>query len=329
MWPFSRTLIPEAADESESPLEQRHKALVYQEEAKRVAKLTLQYPRIETGGSLFGYWTHSGSPIISIVSGPGRGSRHNPTSFYQDETYLRDLGTELYDKHGMQHIGEWHSHHLMRLNEPSQGDAATILSGMRQRGWSRFLLLITTIEDSEEGLVLENYFLFSETGPAPEPLRVLQLPGSSPFRTEQDVAREEPMRPLPQVAWRPGPFTPGLRKAVREVFPDAWFTSTDARGRLAKIARDFNAAGIECRMVPSEEGRELQLLLGEVILRLGPGFPDEAPEWLGAERPKDLESWSASTDLVAWFLRANSKYSDEASTYTDNGGRDNETDNST
>ena len=103
-----------------------HKALIYQNEAKRIAQLTLQYPSIETGGSLFGYWTHSKSPIVSLASGPGRGSRHNHTSFYQNETYLHDMGTELYDQHGMQHIGEWHSHHRLGLNQPSEGDVNTI-----------------------------------------------------------------------------------------------------------------------------------------------------------------------------------------------------------
>ena len=85
--------------------------LIYREEAHRIAILTLQYPNIETGGSLFGYWTHSGSPIISFAGGPGHGSRHDKWSFCQNETYRLNLGTELYDKHGLQHVGEWNSHH--------------------------------------------------------------------------------------------------------------------------------------------------------------------------------------------------------------------------
>ena len=78
------------------------KLLIYGSEAERLAQLTAQYPDIETGGDLFGYWTHSGSPVVSFAIGPGRSSRHHFTSFYQDETYLREVGTELYDQHGRQ-----------------------------------------------------------------------------------------------------------------------------------------------------------------------------------------------------------------------------------
>ncbi len=301
---FSRKLIPKMAAVPEPSYSEGHKALVYEDEAKRIANLTLQYPDIETGGSLFGYWTHSGSPIISIASGPGCDSRHHRTSFYQDEAYLHDLGTMLYDQHGLQHVGEWHSHHRMGLNEPSQGDVNTILSGMHQMGWSRFLLLITTIKDPEVGLVLENYFLFSKNKAEPEPLRILTLPGSSPFRATEHVTREEKTRPVSNMTWYPGPFTPGTRQVAQEVFPNSWFTSTDGRARLTKIAQDFRAVGIECRMAPEKDGRKLKLLLGEAALLLGPDFPENAPEWLGNERLADLEPWTASTNLVEWYLRA-------------------------
>jgi len=41
------------------------KVLIYATEADRVASLTLEHPDIETGGDLFGYWTHTGSPIVA------------------------------------------------------------------------------------------------------------------------------------------------------------------------------------------------------------------------------------------------------------------------
>lgn len=304
MWLFSRKLTNDTTAVSDKFLEEHRKVLVYQEEAKRIANLTLQYTDIETGGSLFGYWMHSGSPIISFASGPGLHSRHNPTSFYQDETYLLNLGTELYDQHGLQHIGEWHSHHRLGLNEPSQGDINTIFSGMRQKGWLHFLLLITTIENFKEGMVLANYFLFSENRTTPDPLRILTLPGSSPFRTPEHLTREEPIRSVPKMSWRPGPFTPGARRLAQEVFPDAWFTSIDGKDRLAKIAHEFRDAGVECRMVPCKEGQEIQLLIGEDILILDREFPNKAPEWFGMNKPENIDEWSSSTDLVKWYFSA-------------------------
>jgi hypothetical protein len=184
------------------------KVLIYQKEANRIAILTLQYPNIETGGSLFGYWTHSGSPIISFAGGPGHDSRHNKWSFYHSESYLLSLGTELYDKHGLQHVGEWHSHHQLDSNKPSDGDVRTIISEMRQRDWSRFLLLITTIKDQNADLVLENYFLFSGNDVTPRPLGILLLPGSSPFRKTEHAMKEEAITPKHQLTWQPGPYTP-------------------------------------------------------------------------------------------------------------------------
>ena len=296
-----------------------HKALIYNEEAKRIAKLTLQYPSIETGGSLFGYWTHSKSPIVSLASGPGRGSRHNHTSFYQNETYLHDMGTELYDQHGMQHIGEWHSHHRLGLNQPSEGDVNTIRLGMRQKGWSHFLLLITTIKNPKEGLVLENFFLFSEPEVVPEPLRIVLLAGSSPFRIPEYDKREEPCKMLPKLAWQLGPFTPGTRRSAREVFPDAWFTSASGRSRLVKIASDFSERGINCRMIPQKSGLELKLLLGEDELLLDSGFPQKAPQWFGSKPATNLEPWLESTNLVEWYL-ANKKQNVEPSTPVEKGG---------
>jgi len=284
---------------------ERHKVLVYENEARNVANLTLQYPDIETGGSLFGYWTHGGSPIVAFASGPGLRSTHNATSFYQEEAYLHDLGTTLYDRHGLQHIGEWHSHHQLGLNRPSGGDVRTIRLGMQQKSWARFLLLISTIKNVAEGVVLKNYFLFTDEREDPEPLRILLLPGKSPFRTGEFLDREEPTLLVEQMAWGPGPYTPEpSRQAAEEVYPGAWFTTADARERLAKIQGDFRRIGIECRIRPDEDGRHLELELGETRLVLGPEFPREAPRWTGAGQPPKRGEWDESTDLVAWFRRA-------------------------
>jgi hypothetical protein len=280
-----------------------HKVLMYEREARNIANLTLQYPDIETGGSLFGYWTHSGAPVVALAIGPGRRSRHAATSFHQDEDYLHHVGIALYDRHGLQHIGEWHSHHQLGLNKPSTGDINTVRLGMEQRGWSRFVLLITTIDDVSQGMVLQNYFLFHSDGI--EPLRVLPMPGSSPHRTGEFVAQEEPTTPVLRMSWRPGPFTPGTESRIaRATYPDAWFTTEKGRTLLIKAERDFEAAGIDCRMVVHDEGPSLELRLGEASLMLGPQFPNEAPKWVGPAPSPEFGPWSASTDLVAWYREA-------------------------
>lgn len=278
------------------------KVLIYGEEAERIARLTIQYPDIETGGDLFGYWTHGGSPVIAYVIGPGAGCRHHVTSFYQDERYLHEVGTALYDGHGLQHVGAWHSHHRLGLNRPSAGDVDTVRSGMHGRGWSRFLLLITTFAD-DAGPVFQNYFLFEGQSAMPQPLRIHRLPGASPFRHHAADPREEPMRRTSAGSWQPGPSTPGAPQSADEKFPDAWFTTHHGKALLLRATRRLAAEGVQCRMVPGEDGRSLKLLLPDGALLLGRHFPDDEPRWL-EPNPPQCGPWAPSTDLAEWYLRA-------------------------
>lgn len=293
---------PRNSASDEPPTGDPAKVLIYTDEADRVAQLTMQYPRIETGGDLFGYWTHSGSPVISFVIGPGRRSRHNLTSFYQDEEYLHAAGIDLYDRHGLQHIGEWHSHHRLALNEPSEGDIGTVRSGMTQKDWRRFVLLITTI-NSGAAPVFQNYFLFTDNDGVPAPLRILPLPGASPFRTSGHDSREEDSDRSGHVSWRAGPFTPGTLQRPEDVFQGAWFTSAEGKSMLVRAARQFGRAGISCRMIPTPDGRSLKLVLPDATIVLGAQFPHEPPQWLGEQHPRASDPWSPSADLLDWYMK--------------------------
>src|SRR4051812_13795577 len=102
------------------------KAVIYESELEFIANCVMDYPDIETGGDLFGFWTHSGYPSIQYIIGPGPKSNRTSTAFYQDKDYLIEMGRLLREKFGLQHIGEWHSHHQMNLNHPSSGDKRTI-----------------------------------------------------------------------------------------------------------------------------------------------------------------------------------------------------------
>ena len=71
------------------------KAIIYQSELDYMSRCILDYPNIETGGQLFGFWTATGVPVVMYVIGPGKNAQHNPTSFVQDQRYLgsvRKLG---------------------------------------------------------------------------------------------------------------------------------------------------------------------------------------------------------------------------------------------
>ena len=165
---------------------------IYNEEAERISRFVMAYPNLETGGDLFGFWTNSGAPVVSYVIGPGRYSRHCYASFYQDAEWLHDAGTGLYDRHGLQHIGEWHSHHQLGLNQPSAGDIRTVVRGMEAKNWSKFVLMIATRDARPGSPVVQSYYLVNPDGDY-KPLRPRVLPGGSPFRTEPHDTREEPL----------------------------------------------------------------------------------------------------------------------------------------
>ena len=169
------------------PWDRVDKAVIYASEALRIARFVREYPSIETGGELFGYWTNSGAPVVSYAVGPGRGSVHRDMSFRQNADWLHGLGTDLYDRHALQHIGAWHSHHRLGLNEPSLLDIRTVVRGIEER--SKFLLMIATL-DTPKSPVVQNYYLVGRTGKY-RPLRLRSLPGESPFRTRLGEPGEE------------------------------------------------------------------------------------------------------------------------------------------
>lgn len=144
-----------------------------------LSRYILDYPNIETGGQLFGYWTYDGKPVVLFVLGPGLNAGHHNTFFMQDLTYLKACATVLMQKYGLDHIGEWHSHHQLGLDHPSGHDAHNISSNMRKLGYSRFLLCIGTCTNSTSSI---NAFMFTSSKQDFEriPWKVKDI--DSPFR---------------------------------------------------------------------------------------------------------------------------------------------------
>ena len=125
---------------------QQPSILLFQDDYNRMKNWVLQYPNSETGGQFFGLWANSKDPYINVVIGPGKNCRHGTHSFHQDIEYLKQTGTYLNKEFMMCHIGEWHSHHRLRIREPSSGDLNSIWKHFPS-GVEHFLLVIATIED--------------------------------------------------------------------------------------------------------------------------------------------------------------------------------------
>jgi hypothetical protein len=167
----------------------KSKAVIYQSELDYISRCVLDYPNIETGGDLFGFWTHSGYPVIQYVIGPGPKANHQYSFFNQDAEYLLEMGIQLRETHGLQHIGEWHSHHQFGLAEPSGHDISTVCKAIAQYNLSNFFLVITNIRDNSSSV---NGFMFNkEKGRDFDYVGWVILEGHSPIRQDFDLKYQD------------------------------------------------------------------------------------------------------------------------------------------
>ncbi len=167
-------------------------AIIYQSELDFVSRCILDFPNIETGGELFGFWTAAGIPVALFAIGPGANANHQATFFNQDVDYLVRVGRTLIRKFGLQHIGEWHSHHQLGLAEPSAHDAQTMTSCIDQRHLGRFLMGLGNC-DGVRSTFAAFEFVEGREGFRPLPWDVKV--GVSPFRAAIE-ADDELMRML-------------------------------------------------------------------------------------------------------------------------------------
>ena len=146
-----------------------------------------RHQHIETGGNLFGLWTTSGNAVVHVAVGPGKDCKRTDTSFHQDLKYMQRVGGFLNDKFMLCHIGEWHSHHQLSLNEPSTGDKRTIKKHYPQ-GMKTFLVIIGNIVARDQ-ISLSPYF-FTDNGSTFEKGKLEVLEVDSPFTADSTIAEE-------------------------------------------------------------------------------------------------------------------------------------------
>jgi hypothetical protein len=88
-----------------------------------------QYDSHETGGRLIGTYQKKGAHYnvqLSGVLGPGPAAQRSATSFFQDGDYQERIFRQIEEKHpNIEHLGNWHTHHVNGLATLSQGDHAT------------------------------------------------------------------------------------------------------------------------------------------------------------------------------------------------------------
>lgn len=83
----------------------------------------------ETGGRILGTFHQDGHQLVLQISGlidSGPEARRSAVSFFQDGEYQERMFRQLESRHPeIEHLGNWHTHHMNGLQHLSNGDLAT------------------------------------------------------------------------------------------------------------------------------------------------------------------------------------------------------------
>ena len=285
-------------------------AIIYRSELDFVSRCILDRTHIETGGQLFGFWTGKGIPVVLFAIGPGPRANHQVTFFNQDVQYLVSVGNILVQKYGLQHIGEWHSHHQLGLAHPSGHDASTMVNNINRSNLGKFLLSIGNCTETESTF---NAFTFTQsTGYDYEHAAWDIKEVDSPFRVmiSSDPELQAIIRnPATQHAQHGKLLTTVAHDAfVAPAYAQDYWLKVKENNLVLKSIMDYLSAR-------SSDGRCAAQLddLGQAHLSLADkgeqvrivfvaGFPDMPPlvTFDGAER-EDRMSWDFKGDIVSTF----------------------------
>lgn len=90
-----------------------------------------EYDIDETGGRLIGDYRQKGAQYDIQVLGvipPGPNAQRSPTSFFQDGEYQERVFRSIEESHpNIEHLGNWHTHHVNGYSTLSGGDKSTYL----------------------------------------------------------------------------------------------------------------------------------------------------------------------------------------------------------
>ena len=88
-----------------------------------------RYDADETGGRIIGSYSERAGQLTISVSGiiePGPSAKRSNTSFFQDGAFQERVFREIEREHPeIEHLGNWHTHHVNRFPHLSSGDIAT------------------------------------------------------------------------------------------------------------------------------------------------------------------------------------------------------------
>lgn len=260
------------------------KAIIYQSELDFISRCILDYPNIETGGELFGFWTQMGTPIVLYAVGPGPNAHHHQTSFVQDSRYVDNVEVELCNLTGLQHIGQWHSHHQLSLAHPSGGDVASMMRGVGQPGFPRMLLCIGNCTPTTTTI---NAFNFHENDPRNYKHAAWEIIDiDSPFRTAIDsLFNGRLYSPRTQAASYGEMYViPNKRIKTEKKYQQHWLTKDIENVKIMKgFVQSAQILLSDCSPTTeiSDYGEPIiSLYSGSYRILFPYGFPENAPKYV-------------------------------------------------
>ena len=303
----------------EKNLQASGSAIIYRSEMDFVSRCILDYPRIETGGQMFGYWTDDGTPVVLYTIGPGPHANHQPSFFNQDIRYLEEVGSILVRKYGLQHMGEWHSHHQLGLAHPSGHDASSMADGIVASGRNRFLLCIGNYTGTKTQL---NPFNFAKgCGAEYTPAQWSVIEKDSPFRAIIDAELRQmlimPHTEQPNYEGMEAREAQAVQGKKPLYEPDYWLAEKQ-NNLVLKAILDYMAAdpAISNLRPMLDENKHVCLLFrcndsDDGMILFPDGFPTVPPEfrittsnWRGETVPRRMEypEWRFTGDIKETFV---------------------------
>jgi hypothetical protein len=156
---------------------------IYESEVASIVAEAQRFPSSETGGDLYGTFTHGNLPIVWLSSGPGPYAKHNTNHFEQDTIFINYWQNRLMKEFGLQYLGAWHSHHVLDLLQPSHGDVESARKYALKHNRRRALEIIVNHErGNTSDTVLRPYFYPNAAETGWIPTRFNALKGYSPIR---------------------------------------------------------------------------------------------------------------------------------------------------
>jgi hypothetical protein len=222
------------------------KLVIWESELRAIAAETSVWT-IETGGDLFGRWRDV--PVVYLATKAGPKAIRDTAHFRLDVDYLRQLSDTLASDWGLRYFGDWHSHHRLRLTEPSSGDRRRICGLGRRNQFASMAEIIVTVEDSERDQIIRIHpWLYDLSGDQnnPTPLSIKVLRGLSPIRQALLASGTLPEQQF--ASWQKIPFDCiriGDEKSPPALEPPTAVDATTRDKTLAKLASALQAASTE------------------------------------------------------------------------------------